>query len=118
MTRNAISNSDIEFIKSHGYRVFMRDAGDTWAIIEKKGKLGYVESGRFGYKFTSVHKPSRDTGTGFGIYEEPQTLNVRALETCVNFVSPPWARRTGVNKFSGIEEYRASSRFNRAYKEV
>ena len=112
-----LDQTAIDFMKSKGYRVYMRNRADSYAIFEKAGRLGYVQTERAGgYRLSSVHKPNKDTGTGFAIRELPVDLTAANLEQASNMVAPHWARRP--EKFAGIDEYRAHSRFHAQYAEV
>jgi len=62
-------NKVADQVKALGFRVFIRDGGDTYAHFTDGKSFGYVQIGDYGYGYSigSVHKPNKQTGTGFQI---------------------------------------------------
>lgn len=100
----------------NGFRLLIykgrNDQPVTWIIFEKEGKLGYCQEGYFGgLRFSTVHKPSREAGTGYGLNEEFGGEFEPTIQHALNtFISKPnWEinRHFTPVKYKSLEEYMA-----------
>lgn len=102
--------------KASGLRVYVRPTErprNTYAFITDGKGIAYVQEEYFGPpKISTMHKPCRECGTGFGL-DIPATVdNVRAA---MEMVAPKWATpsdRRAVRKWESWEEYANSNHGN------
>jgi len=95
---------------------YMRKTTDTWAICERDGLLGYVQT-RNGYRhFSTVHVPHISCGSGYAVDSMPQmTLQVDSMFSN----RPAWAAwGDTVVKYTSIEQYKNASNWNKEYELV
>ena len=85
-------------IKALGYKVLISDDEyfNYGYIVNSENKIGYFQLGTYGYgiQFSTMHKPTRDIGTGFGLdadgdYKTEMTRQV--VDRCFEF-APSWAK--------------------------
>lgn len=79
-----------------------------WMHFEKDGKIGYVGAStwRGRLSFSTVHKPCKGVGTGFGIADEVFNPTIKNAEDClVN--APGWGmkERQHVKKYADLKEF-------------
>lgn len=111
----------IERLKNAGFKVYLSDGKVmpvTWCHFVKDDKIGYVESGDYGFNFGTVHKPCRECGTGFGMERETHNPTIRMAEDCL-IVAPSWARSDipYVKKYKDWQEYVSLNNWT-TYREV
>jgi hypothetical protein len=108
--------TEIEFIKACGYRVFQRNPTDKYCNFTTQDgtRIGYAQWSDYRDSVGSVHAPSRENGTGFSIADE---LTAASLQAAIECVIPYWGRGSVV-KYRNIEEYINANSFNRDLKEV
>jgi len=106
--------SVVALIQSCGYRVFMRNPTDENCFYTDGEKIGYAQWGRCRPCVTSVHKPNRTTGTGFGIAED---ITPESLKDALHCHAPSWASGT-VKKYRNWEAFHKESNWNASLKEV
>lgn len=100
----------VSVLKENDFKVYTSctDPKPSWAYFVKDDKIGYVQCAYFGgLSFSTVHKPCKECGTGFGLDEEGiYAPNVEdALRTFV--IAPKWAKerdRQAVVKYSNWNE--------------
>lgn len=119
-TNSALFDSYIHELLQNGFRVYCSidnyGGGNrpiSYAMIEKDGKLGYIQSdGWEGIRFSTVHKPNIKTGTGYSM-NDTGTLNptIQMAEEAINTVKPNWSRDRleNIQKYKSFEDYRNSS---------
>ena len=93
-------------LKGAGYKVYSPVNTTTWCHFVKDDKIGYVDYGGWGFNFSSVHRPCRECGTGFGIHRNV-TPTVAMAEDCLIF-APSWASgidRQAIKKYKNWEDY-------------
>lgn len=108
-------------IKALGFRVFIRDGGDTYAHFTDGKSFGYVQTGDYGhgYSISSVHKPNQRTGTGFGI-SKPEALTKENLSEAF-CIAPYWASqsdRASVNKYESEQAFLKAHSWGGGLQEV
>ena len=99
----------IKELKAAGFQVFQYKGAKTNCHFAKDDKLGYVQAERGNFRFTSVHKPNKTTGTGFGQDEGTYEPTVEiAQRTCDTFC-PHWASHDAgtVKKYDSADDYMA-----------
>lgn len=105
-----------------GYRVYMRDRGDSWLYYTTAdgGKIGCLATERFGgYHVTSVHIPNTTTGTGALMRECRDDPTTEDLES--GFGEPDWfdsRDRAATKKFRDWEHFHSFDSWHASYKEV
>lgn len=113
----------INRIRELGYRVYMRSPNDSYLYyteaIGGRGRIAYLQDdGRGNVTLHTVHKPNRESGTGFRVAEwlaDPLTRD--ELELGFDF-QPSWWRGPAPQKFKSIEDFRAANDWNAEFHEV
>ena len=81
----------------------------SYVFFEKDGNIGYVQEGNWGcLDFSTVHKPNRNTGTGYRINEE-EVCKPTIKDAESTFISKPhWARDRleDIQKYRNFDEYK------------
>lgn len=86
----------IDFIKSEGYKVYGPEKLTSYVFLtDGENHIGYAQLGPIGFQFSTVHKPNRETGTGF---------RVSSLEESLSY-APTWYKGS-VPKYNSFEEFR------------
>ena len=96
-----------EKLKNKGFKVYAPKEITTYCHFVKYDKIGYVESGDYGFNFSTVHKPCSECGTGFGMERETHNPTVEMAFDCL-VEYPAWASnadRHAVKKYRNWEEY-------------
>lgn len=104
----------IAFIKSCGYRVFIRPSKSNieneFCFYTDGKRIGYAQWSGYRSSVGSVHKPSRENGTGYQVSEK---INRETLDNAINLVEPGWDRgRAAVVKYADWEAFHNASAFN------
>ncbi len=114
--KNKILQDVADMLKAAGMDIYI----SNWQTdFGKPSYFHFVEGNNIGYcqyddlcgiKFSTVHKPTKDIGTGFGcqdIYEVIPEITLKEARRAF-IIAPHWARSIeveSVRKFSGWEEY-------------
>lgn len=82
----------VEKLKSFGFKVYLNKLSSpyNYAVFTDGKNIGYMEKAHFnqeGVKFSTVHKPSRNYGTGFACREKDSPVVLSEL-------TPEIARQT------------------------
>lgn len=115
MKKEVVKKELYEFgtlLKENGFTVIVsKNHPFEWLFFEKSGKFGTVSPASFfGYNFGTVHKPSRECGTGYGTDREVD-LTIGSAEIALQHAAH-WADREQtkvIQKYSSIEEFINSS---------
>ncbi len=100
---------------NNGFRLLIlknRDSRSvTWFHYELNGQIGYCQEGNFGgLTFSTVHKPSREAGTGYGLHDGFNSNYEPTIEDAKQafILKPNWARNDNFTpiKYKSLEEYR------------
>lgn len=120
--RNKHSAEMIAFIKSCGYRVFVRPSrslvNSEWCFYTDGTRIAYAQWSDYRASVSSVHKANRKTGTGFAIADH---INRETLASAIACRAPGWAWGSdaqSVHKYSDWDAYHNESAFNRELTEV
>ena len=100
----------VKELKENGFKVYTSDKKDKYAWIHfvKDDKIGYCQIGYFGhYSFETVHKPCKEAGTGFSVYDETNEPTIQKANECL-VIAPGWA----INR----KKYGANVRDNKIIK--
>jgi len=108
------------YIKSLGYRVFIRPTGHnpTYCFYTDGVKIAYAQWGSINSGVSSVHKSNRTSGTGFKVSDR---IDRETLKQALFCFAPEWATnsdRQSVVKYKNIQDYLGSSLWNRSLQEV
>ena len=104
----------VQTLKENGFKVYTActDEDVSWAHFVKNNKVGYMQLSYWGgLTFSTCHKPCRNFGTGFGLYDYNKSGNINpTIEDAEKafMIAPHWARPNdvaAVKKYSGWEEY-------------
>jgi hypothetical protein len=104
----------IHELLKNGFKVYaVKDkAPISWIYIEKNGQLGYVQNDYFGgLKFSTVHKPTQELGTGFSLNDEgTNNPTMKNAEESVSTHKPRWwtGSGAGIQKYKSFEDYQKS----------
>ena len=117
--RNTLPQTAVDLIKSAGFRVYMRNRSDSYALYASNDGIGYVQyCPAAGYTVSTVHYPNRESGTGFQVARHISALSPDVLRDGATITTPSWARDKTPRKYNGIDEYRAQDTFSATYTET
>lgn len=113
LTKSEALNEYAQLLLNNGFTIIAPKDASTYYHFSKDNKIGYVQDDRFrGCTFTSVHKPCRECGTGFGVEDDRDNellpLNVDSALTTINMFAPNWATASQVNavkKYKDIADF-------------
>lgn len=113
ITKNEELNEYAELLRNNGFTIIAPKESSTYYHFEKDNKFGYCQYDLFrGVTFTTVHKPCRECGTGFGMeYDRDKELLPLSVETALqtaNTFAPQWASRSDVKairKYTNIADF-------------
>ena len=116
----------LKAIREAGYTAYMRDQeNDSWCYFTDGTRIGCAEFGRsaaashgVSVHLCTVHKPNKETGTGFSLDGDALTPADFALAF---EYAPAWAtgkQRASVVKYRDWAEFKARDSFNAEYKPV
>lgn len=113
----AISEEEIDAIADAGFDVYRHvptsRLNSTYLYFTDGKRIGYLQQGDFGhgYSLSTVHKPSRENGTGFRV-ADTDDLDADTLREALRY-GPDWAlnRKLEIVKYRDIEEF-LSERFH------
>lgn len=115
--KSELLTNTADMLKAAGYRVFFYrwtyTSGPTTYFHFTDGvNIGYCQEGYFGgIRFSTVHKPCRECGTGFGLQDEPGIFKPTLEDAKGAFIiAPHWARpkqRAAVKKWANWEQFAA-----------
>jgi hypothetical protein len=99
-----------QLLKDNGFTVLLPKKYTTWFHFFKDGKFGYVQFDKYA-SFSTVHKPCKQCGTGFGVTDEWSGLTIDNAIKALMF-APHWANTSdvaAVRKYNSIDEFINSS---------
>lgn len=112
----------IDLIKAAGWRVFVRPATsprqNQYCYFTDGEVIGYAQWSDWRPKVSSVHKPNRQTGTGFAVAEE---ITPETLERAARCTWPAWAieaDRQSVHKYKDWDAFHNKDAFRKELIEV
>lgn len=109
-----------EMIKAAGYKVFYSvwrhdtsGPGFTYFHFTDGQQIGYCQEGYFGgIRFSTIHKPSTQAGTGFSLQDDPGIYEPTIEDAKKAFINvPAWFRREKFTpiKYANWAEYTAKN---------
>lgn len=104
-------------LRDHGWDIYYcpsHYAGEiTYFFFVKDNKIGYVQADYFGgLRFSTVHKPDSEVGTGFTL--DPARPTAATADLVASMVAPDWAtpsQLSRVRKYSNWGEKAGSYEF-------
>jgi len=113
ITKNEELNEYAQLLLNNGFTIIAPKEASTYFNFAKDNKIGYCQYDRFrGITFTSVHKPCKECGTGFGMEDdrdkELMPLTVNSALATINMVAPNWATNSqaqAVKKYKNVAEF-------------
>lgn len=115
ITKSEALNEYAKLLLDNGFTIIAPKEASTYFHFSKDNKIGYVQDDRFrGCTFTSVHKPCRECGTGFGMEENRDKelyllpLSVDSALKTINMGAPSWAtsnEANAVKKYKDIADF-------------
>ena len=88
VNNSAARDALISHLNSLGYDVYMRNPSDTYANFTDGTRIGYVQWSDGIVKYSTVHVPNRQVGTGFEASD---------AEDAIDTICPSWAKRDAGN---------------------
>lgn len=113
-------NALAQQVKDLGFRVFVRNDGDTYAFFTNGKSFGYVQKDYFGgYSISSVHIPNHTSGTGFQI-SKPDELTAENLSSafCIAPYWADWRSQTSVKQYANEKAFLKAHSWGGGLKEV
>ena len=111
----------IERVKSMGYSCFIAKYKNnygkyTYCFITDGVHISYMQIDHWkrGVEFSTIHKPSKECGTGFAIEKNEQTRTFDIEDITDNvikmtFGTPKWAKKYKAVKYANWEDYATNS---------
>ena len=106
-----------DMLKAAGLQVFVSvwendSRPATYFHFTDGVNIGYCQEGRFGgIRFSTVHRPCKECGTGFGLQDDPGISSPTLEDAKQAFViAPEWADhkdRAAVRKWANWEQFAA-----------
>lgn len=118
--KTELLQSVADMIKAAGMKVYISNwsnssANPTYFHFTDGDKIGYCQESPYfgGIQFSTVHKPCRECGTGFGLSDDKAGLDAKFNPSIENakraFIhAPNWATRTdyeAVKKYANWDEF-------------
>ena len=107
MRDNALLIDFIAKLKENNFKVYTSSKEPVSYVHfeNEKGQIGYCEAYYFGgLNFGTVHKPNRETGTGFGMSRENYNPTIENAKECFA-MAPHWGNTKSVIKYKNFAEY-------------
>jgi hypothetical protein len=106
-------NEFANLLINNGFDILIPEKPDTWNYLTftKYNKIGYCQLSRYksGVSFSTVHKPCREVGTGYGLDESSTGVEPTIENALKAFVfAPNWAKGNdlkAVVKYKDFQEY-------------
>ena len=101
-------------LKDAGMKIYYtpgnNNAKTTYFFFVEGDNIGYCQEGYFGgIRFSTVHKPCKECGTGYGLTDDPGLFEPTIKDAKQAFISAPnWATsndRQAVRKYKNWEDY-------------
>jgi hypothetical protein len=102
-----------DLLKSEGFDII----ADNWShsnqpltyfYFHKEGNIGYIQEDRFrGFSFSTVHRPSREVGTGYGVIDRIAEPTVKDAMEAFKF-APDWAKKSElpfIKKYESLADF-------------
>jgi hypothetical protein len=117
-TKSELLENFLTTLKAAGFEVYVPEKPSTYAHFVKDNKIGYVQEAYFGgLEFSTVHKPSHENGTGFGLNRNG-LFNPTIKDAEMAFMIAPYKSYSGtIKKYKSWGEY-ISSPVNQIIKYV
>ena len=113
--RDKILKDYIKVLLKNKFKVYAplrKDEAVTYIHIEKNKNIGYIQGDSYrGLNFTTLHKPNRETGTGYRMHTEIYEPTIKHAESTFAH-HPYWARKSeipSIKKWGSFKEYATSS---------
>lgn len=112
--KNERFNDFANLLLNNGFDLIVPEKKDhyNYFTFSKDGKIGYCQlaHNKWGISFSSVHKPCRECGTGFGFDDSYTGVENPTIEDALKtfVVYPQWAtpsQQKAVIKFNDFEDY-------------
>lgn len=111
-------NSYVEMMKAQGWHVYVRSFNAAYCFCTDGVKICYAQWSDGQPRVSTVHRPNKQSGTGFHIADE---ITPRTIRDAMNTVAPQWAStgdRQSVVKYKNWDEYHHANKFNTELFEV
>ena len=123
--KNELLHKFVKDLKENGFKVYTSDQKEDYSYCHfvKDNKIGYVQTDYFGgLTFSTVHKPFKNIGTGFGLNDTDNRVFNPTIEDAEKsfMIAPNWAtykQRNSVVKYESWEDY-LSKPVNQILKQV
>ena len=124
MDRSTILLQAVEVVKSFGYRCFFPrfytlQKHPTYCFITDGTNIGYMQANELGYGicFSTIHKPSRENGTGCGVANNVLLKDVTKELVERTFGTPRWVKNKPI-KYASWEDFTKNSLTGKISEEI
>ena len=100
----------LDFIKSLGYDVYIREPKQEYCFYTDGTHIGYAQWGGIEPRVCSVHKPSLSCGTGYSLFTK---ISKNTLDVAIKTIKPHHHARDEIKKFKDWDEFHNSSEWNK-----
>lgn len=84
---------------------FQKETISQIFAVDADGNIGTVSALWGGVTYATVHKGSREHGSGFCLSGENEIASIERIKECMLTVRPNWARGGSVEKYKSWEDY-------------
>lgn len=111
--KNETFNKFANLLLNNGFDILVPENPNNWNYLTftKNNKIGYCQLARYGdaVSFSTVHKPCKEVGTGYGL-DESNTGVEPTIENAIRafIFAPNWAKPHDVKavvKYKDFQEY-------------
>jgi len=103
-------NSFAQMLLDNGFKLLIPEKPSTYLFFGLENKVGYVQIDNHGFRFSTVHKPCKECGTGYGLQDYWDGLINPTIENAKQAFTfaPNWANQQdmkAIKKYDNIEDY-------------
>lgn len=103
-----------KLLLDNGFRIiksyFKEDEKQSYFVYSKNDKIAYLQAEYSGIKYSTLHKPCFNFGSGFGLCDE-HIINTTIEDLERGFIKyPNWAKGdvTKIEKYKNLDDYLSS----------
>ena len=100
----------LDFIKSLGYDVYIREPKQEYCFYTDGTHIGYAQWRGIEPRVCSVHKPSLSCGTGYSLFTK---ISKNTLDVAIKTIKPHHHARDEIKKYKDWNEFHNLNDWNK-----